>query len=1055
MKCKCGFETPAELAAQNNGRCASCGDPCTPDPVELLSRPALGLVEELRPGQIEYARAFVEMLDTPGNACGMFQAGCGIGKAQPLNAKVLGPEGWRRMGDLAIRDIVVGADGKLHRVTGIYPRGIRPIFRVTFTDGASTTCCNEHGWCVQSKKDRAKHRRGRLETLQELQRQGLKTGREHNHWIPIITAPDFASANPNRVLPLDPYLLGLLLGDGDFTVDGSCSFMKPAAGILETIRNALPAQDELSSLAAADHYQIVNRTPFRAGHRGTQGSQTAQILRDLALAGLGSHEKFVPEIYKWTTIANRHALLQGLLDTGGSVRGPVIEYSTTSPRLAEDVRFLVQSLGGVTSLTTRQTYVTHRGVRKPGQLSYRLHPCLPPTLAPFRLPRKANRYTPHTKYLPRRAIAKIEFIGNQEAQCIAVDASDHLYVTDDFIVTHNTFAYGLPAVLNHHGRVVIATGKKSLQDQLANKDLPFLKAHTGYPRTFVTMKGKSNYLCRRLLDKNKRLFFSRGQEKLYRDLQEWAKDQSHVGDFDTYPGQLEFPAQLCGVDECQKCGYEKVCGYRRRRAALLTADVAIVNHSLLGYDLRFGPGKAVLGPYRVLIVDEAHVAPGFLRSAFSQDLTETWMKYFINDLRYEHIPPLPFKKNSRDVIEDQWQLMFTQLPKTKALPVGVLGDCGHRNAAMLRGFQHRILKYIGERWGYITSTQPLTVDLDRVYLDLRNRIGGAKHLEDFQFLTLQLKKLGEKHQAILNTYVDDNNYILTREDTETGHIKVLRQPVNLAPLTGPKFATIEKLLFTSATLNPDALARELGVQPTHELSVPSPFPYERSLLYLPKHLPRPNNPQWRPAVAEEIVQLVRASRGNALVLFSAMEDLHEVRRIIDMEYALEYPLLAQGDGRKPMEVFNEFMQTENAVLFGSKSFFEGIDVKGEKLSLVIIPKLPFPAVKDPLTQAKTAKLGRDAFMGWSYPQMLQDVQQAAGRLIRTRDDRGVVAILDVRIWTAGDENLNPNDVGTKKLWRGYGFLLKEALPFSNYSPRRELVFAYFKMVHGERRRLGT
>jgi ATP-dependent DNA helicase DinG len=605
-----------------------------------------------------------------------------------------------------------------------------------------------------------------------------------------------------------------------------------------------------------------------------------------------------------------------------------------------------------------------------------------------------------------------------------------------------TFAYGLPAILSHK-RIIIATGKKSLQDQLANKDLPFLQQFFGEPPrfTFASMKGRSNYVCRRLLEKHEGLFRSQNQERLHRELTEWALRQDHVGDLDTFPGELVFPATLCTADDCTKCGYgtKGQCGFRRRKAEVRAAQVAIVNHSLLGYDLRFGPGK-ILGPYGVLIVDEAHVAPGFIRNAFSQDLSETWLRHVIDRLHREQIT-MHLSITAQRAIEDLWTVMFADLPKGPVLPAGVLGQKGTNAAAAVHGIMRRLERYVRHRWG--------EENWDELELDLMDRAkqrGENEALQDFRFVKAQYLKLDEKRQTIVDTATADDNWVISHSESNSGRSRILRQPVNLGPLVGPRFAAVEKLLFTSATLNDESLAVELGVRPTRTVSVPSPFPYNRSLVYVPKHLPRPDDPKWHDAVAQECVELMRASRGNALVLFSSLHDLREIRRIVDTEYEFEYPLLAQGDGRRPTEVFAEFMRTEHAVLFGSKSFFEGIDVRGEKLSLVIIPKLPFPSPEDPLTKAKSERLGKSWFSGWSYPQMLQDVQQAAGRLVRTRDDRGVVAILDVRIWVGGNREVDPQDIGTKKLWRGYGYQLIQALPFPNWSPRRELVFEYFKAL---------
>ena len=142
---------------------------------------------------------------------------------------------------------------------------------------------------------------------------------------------------------------------------------------------------------------------------------------------------------KFTKSAHRLALLQGLLDADGGNSGHAVEYTTVSRQLADDVLFLVRSLGGTAAIASRQTRYSHRGEQRVGQVSYRLHLSLPGFIAPFRLPRKANQYLPHTKYPPRRAIVDVQPVGVKETQCIAVDAPDHLYVTDDFVVTHNTY----------------------------------------------------------------------------------------------------------------------------------------------------------------------------------------------------------------------------------------------------------------------------------------------------------------------------------------------------------------------------------------------------------------------------------------------------------------------------------------------------------------------------------------------------------------------------------------------------------------------------------------
>ena len=353
----------------------------------------------------------------------------GTGKAQPMDAKILGPEGWMNMGDVRIGSKVVGVDGLPHRVDGVYPQGRKPIFRVTMTDGAVTECCADHLWLTRSQRDRDEFRTGQVQTLRDISGALKEPSGKHLHWIPLVPPVEFST----RDLPLDPYALGLLLGDGCLR-RSPCSFSNPESELVQALASLLPPGTHLKRSTS-------NPIDYRIIGQGRGRSHPLQdILKALEMFGKGSTEKFIPDQYKFTKSGHRVALLQGLLDTDGSVSGSTLEYSTSSVRLAEDVLFMVRSLGGTSSWGVRQPTYTYRGERRQGHTSYRLHICLPGFVWPFRLMRKACSHTPRTKYVPRRAIEKIEPAGVKEVQCISVDAPEQLYVTDDFIVTHNTFA---------------------------------------------------------------------------------------------------------------------------------------------------------------------------------------------------------------------------------------------------------------------------------------------------------------------------------------------------------------------------------------------------------------------------------------------------------------------------------------------------------------------------------------------------------------------------------------------------------------------------------------
>jgi len=357
----------------------------------------------------------------------------GLGKAQPLDARVLTPTGWKRMGDVQVGDYVIGSQGQPTRVLGVYPQGEKEIFRVEFSDGSATECCDEHLWQVNTPLRNWRGIEPRVLSLSEIRTRLTRDNGNRLHFIPMVQPVEFEE----KPLPLHPYLLGALLGDGCL----AAHFVQYAtidAEMIERLRPLLPSGVQLTHVAECNW----NMT----GPGRLQANPLIAILRGLQLMPSRSETKFVPEIYRFASVASRLALLQGLLDTDGCVRPDNnIEYCTVSPQLAEDVRFLVQSLGGTARIRTKQTI---------GQLAYRMSVALPAGVAPFLLSRKANTYHDREKYPPHRAIVSVTPTGRKQSQCIAVDAPDHLYVTDDFIVTHNTMQTILSLRLLFHTGVI-------------------------------------------------------------------------------------------------------------------------------------------------------------------------------------------------------------------------------------------------------------------------------------------------------------------------------------------------------------------------------------------------------------------------------------------------------------------------------------------------------------------------------------------------------------------------------------------------------------------------
>jgi len=375
----------------------------------------------------------------------------GAGKAQPLDAKILTPSGWKLMGDMTVGDHVIAGDGSVTSVEAVFPQGEKDIFRVEFSDGSATECCDEHLWLTQTYQERNQAQRaekaekdwncGKAEvrSLAEIRNTLIAPHlNAKNHSIPIVGAVHF-NAQP---VPLHPYLLGTLIGDGCFRGHGSVSISSADKELLDAISLLLPAECELRHQSAYDYVIAWNgQARYAVGDGMVPSHPVVNAVKSLGLWGKYSYEKHIPECYLFNSQEVRASLLQGLMDTDGTVtrRGTSVEYCTTSPKLAAQVTDLVRSLGGIVALRSKQPGYTHQGVRKIGRVAFTLTLSLPPSVLPFRLSRKAILVTPKTKYHPARYITNVAPVGRKQAQCIRVAHRSHLYVTDDYIVTHNTW----------------------------------------------------------------------------------------------------------------------------------------------------------------------------------------------------------------------------------------------------------------------------------------------------------------------------------------------------------------------------------------------------------------------------------------------------------------------------------------------------------------------------------------------------------------------------------------------------------------------------------------
>lgn len=348
-----------------------------------------------------------------------------VGKAECVDNLIPTPEGWRRIGDISAGDRVFGSDGLPIKVLKTHPQGFIPVYRITFSDGASLLCSGDHLWTVRTSSQKARGARWQtLTTLELRDRIATMSTYRHTH-IPMCGAV----AYPSKDLPVAPYTLGAMIGDGILSGSG-VAIATSDPEVLARIERESGVEARLYSGCT---YGLVDN------RRGKNG--LIDGLRAAGMMGKRSYEKRIPADYLIASVDQRMALLRGLMDSDGTIgKGHSATYTTTSEGLARDMVELIQSLGGTAKVRSRVTSYTHNGEKRTGRVSYRLGIKTP--FCPFVLPRKAARYRPEHEMQRQahRLVSAIEEAGSAECVCLSVDAADRLYLTSSYIVTHNTWA---------------------------------------------------------------------------------------------------------------------------------------------------------------------------------------------------------------------------------------------------------------------------------------------------------------------------------------------------------------------------------------------------------------------------------------------------------------------------------------------------------------------------------------------------------------------------------------------------------------------------------------
>lgn len=362
----------------------------------------------------------------------------GTGKAQPLDSLVLSKDGFKKMGDISIGEDVFTKNGVLTKVSGIYPQGVKDVYKVTFSDNSVTECCGEHLWYCKTVDDRRKKKEFKVKSLNEIRKNYINSDNKKNYSIPITKPINFEKKD----IKINPYIMGFLIGDGCF-VAPNIRLTTNDDDVIKYFNDNLNENYKISKIRSSKYDYSIRIVD------GKNDVSYNKLIEYYGLKNIKSDNKFIPNDYKFNSIENRIELLQGLMDSDGTVdyRNGSLSFSTSSKKLINDFKFLIESLGGhVNNLIVKKGKYKKNDIITECKNSYIYSFRIPNEIPPFKLKRKLDRVKYKTKYLPSRFIKNIEFVGKKETQCISVEDESQSYLTDSFIVTHNTFvsvAYAL------------------------------------------------------------------------------------------------------------------------------------------------------------------------------------------------------------------------------------------------------------------------------------------------------------------------------------------------------------------------------------------------------------------------------------------------------------------------------------------------------------------------------------------------------------------------------------------------------------------------------------
>jgi ATP-dependent DNA helicase DinG len=614
------------------------------------------------------------------------------------------------------------------------------------------------------------------------------------------------------------------------------------------------------------------------------------------------------------------------------------------------------------------------------------------------------QYHPDYEYRPGQ-------VAMAEAVAEALNQRHHLLV-EAGTGTGKTLAYLVPAIASGR-RVIISTGTKNLQEQLFYKDIPFLQSVL--PRKFKAtyLKGRSNYVCLSRLKRAESSPVLEGMDEVdhFNMVSAWAY-KSEVGDraeLTELPEKVSFWRHIdARSDICigQKCADFDSCFITKARQAALESNIVIVNHALFFADLALRDKEwgQVLPDYSAVIFDEAHQIEDIAAQYFGANVSSYQVDDLLGDISRMSLTDV---ESSRELtkatarvskMSDNFWLSFSGADPRSSIP-----SFNGEGRFVLRPEMFARKRRDGEVEA--TPAGERYADLNAALERLRAALQVVKSAPtELEAMLRRVEQILFDLDFIVGA--DDELYVYWVERRGRG-VFLQATPIDASGILNDRlFSEVETVVLTSATLTSagsfNFIRSRLGVDAAAELIAESNYDYrEQSLLYLPPKMPDPRDSGFQQAAATEIVKILNASQGRAFVLCTSYSQMQALREMV--EYKIDFPILMQGEGSRT-GVLDKFRSTPNGVLFATSSFWQGVDVRGEALSCVIIDKLPFAVPSDPVIGARQRYIdnhGGDSFSGYSVPSAIIALKQGLGRLIRSATDRGVLSILDPRIVTKG------------------------------------------------------